>query len=355
MSLRCCRFLPVLALWVAATAVCSLPAQEATTNAPAVSCDEGFALFDATGQPLNWRELIQRAKNVDTVFLGENHDDRRGHCLQFRILQDLHQAVSPRPMILSLEMFERDTQTVLDEYLRGFIDERMFLAAARPWPNYKDDYRPLVEFAREKGMRVVAANAPRRYVTLTARRGPSVLEQLAPEAKAWLPPLPLSPASAAYQERFGEVMQSLNPAGPCADPSELAKGAEKPDPHQPPAAQHGASASGSKPAGSVSSGAPMPSWQNLIASQSLWDAAMAHAVADALERQPGALVVHLNGGFHTERGMGLLERLAQYRPGTKTFVVGIYPRREYPAFDEDLRGIADSIAVTDCAVYRKKP
>jgi uncharacterized iron-regulated protein len=267
-----------------------------------------------------------------------------------RLLQELHAAVAPRPVVLALEMFERDTQVVLDEYLGGLIDERQFLAAARPWPNYKEDYRPLVEFARQKGMRVIASNAPRRYVTLTARRGVAALDSLAPEAKAWLPPLPLTPASAAYRESFGEVMQNLNPAGPCADASELAKGAQKPDPHKPPAAHSTGHSSGHG-----ARAATMPSWDNLIASQSLWDAAMAHAVADALQRQPEALVVHLNGGFHTEHGMGLLERLAAYRPGTRTFVVGIYPRREFPAFDDDLRGGADSIVVTDCAVYRKKP
>jgi uncharacterized iron-regulated protein len=343
------RALGSLALLLFVFAPAPLRAQQpdaATTPAASpVTCQEGFALFDGNGGALGFAELIARAKQADAVFLGENHDDRRGHCLQFRLLQELHAAVAPRPVVLALEMFERDTQVVLDEYLGGLIDERQFLAAARPWPNYKDDYRPLVEFSRQKGMRVVASNAPRRYVTLTARRGAAALEALAPEAKAWLPPLPLAPASAAYRQSFGNVMQNLNPAGPCADASELAKGAQKPDPHKP--AAHSSSHGGGA--------AAMPSWDNLIASQSLWDAAMAHAVADSLRRHPGALVVHLNGGFHTEGGLGLLERLATYRPGTRTFVVGIYPRREFPAFDDDLRGVADSIVVTDCAAYRKKP
>lgn len=347
------RALGFLALLLFVVAAVPLPAQQpdaaATPAALPVTCQEGFALFDGNGGALPFSELIARAKQADAVFLGENHDDRRGHCLQFRLLQELHAAVAPRPVVLALEMFERDTQLVLDEYLGGLIDERQFLAAARPWPNYKEDYRPLVELARQKGLRVVASNAPRRYVTLTARRGAAALQTLSPEAKAWLPPLPLAPASAAYRQSFGEVMQNLNPAGPCADASELAKGAQKPDPHKP------AASSGGHSGGHGSGAAAMPSLDNLIASQSLWDAAMAHAVADALQRHPGALVVHLNGGFHTEAGLGLLERLAAYRPGTRTFVVGIYPRREFPAFDDGLRGEADSIIVTDCAAYRKKP
>lgn len=75
-------------------------------------------------------------------------------------------------MVLSLEMFEADVQTVLDEYvLRRAIREQDMLQDARPWRNYAMDYRPLVEYCREQGIRVVAANAPRRYVSLALAGG----------------------------------------------------------------------------------------------------------------------------------------------------------------------------------------
>jgi uncharacterized iron-regulated protein len=58
-------------------------------------------------------------------------------------------------------MFERDVQDILDAYLEGNISEKTFLKQSRPWPNYLKDYRPLIEFARKKGMPVIAANIPR--------------------------------------------------------------------------------------------------------------------------------------------------------------------------------------------------
>ena len=61
-----------------------------------------------------------------------------------------------------MEMFERDAQIVLDEYLNDLITEKKFLDDSRPWENYKTDYRPLVEFARVNKLNVIAANAPRR-------------------------------------------------------------------------------------------------------------------------------------------------------------------------------------------------
>jgi uncharacterized iron-regulated protein len=86
-----------------------------------------------------------------------------------------------RKAVLSLEMFERDVQTVINEYLKNQITETHFLAASRPWANYKTDYRPLVEFAKEKNLEVVAANAPRRYVNMVTRLGRASLDLLSPK------------------------------------------------------------------------------------------------------------------------------------------------------------------------------
>merc|ERR1712070_910484 len=111
---------------------------------------------------------------IDVILLGEVHDDQVAHHLQLLILSHCVDvcAQTGRRLVLSLEMFENDVQQVIDEYvLHRAIREQDFLQDARPWGNYARDYRPLVELCRENGVRVVAANAPRRYVSLTARGG----------------------------------------------------------------------------------------------------------------------------------------------------------------------------------------
>jgi hypothetical protein len=60
---------------------------------------------------------------------------------------------------------------------------------------------------------------------------------------------------------------------------------------------------------------------NVIQAQALWDAAMGHAVAETLVRNVGALVVHIAGSFHVEKGTGIPERIADYRPGTRVLSV----------------------------------
>ena len=70
------------------------------------------------------------------------------------------------------------------------ITWRHVLQDARPWPNYDTDYRPMVEVAKQEGLPVICANAPRRYVSLAGRSGREALEQLPQEARQWLAPLP---------------------------------------------------------------------------------------------------------------------------------------------------------------------
>ena len=82
-------------------------------------------------------EFFDAIMNYDIIFLGEVHDSREIHEAELSILA---------------ELAERDVQDVLDDYLEGNISEDEFLESARPWQNYHQDYRPLVELAKAKGI-----------------------------------------------------------------------------------------------------------------------------------------------------------------------------------------------------------
>lgn len=249
--------------------------------------------------------IISAAASADVIFLGEFHDDSVGHSLQFDIFAKIvEQQAAKRPVVLSLEMFERDVQVVLDEYLAGSITENHFLLSSRPWGNYKTDYRPLVELARERKLKVVAANAPRRYVNMVSRNGRISLNALSSAAKEWIAPLPYAEPSDAYEKKFKALM------GPS------------------PEAQMGL--------------------ENILSSQSLWDATMAYWIADTLNRNKNALVVHLNGGFHTESRLGTVEHLMKYRDGTKATVVTIRYEDDFNTFDKAKHtDIGDFVILTD--------
>jgi uncharacterized iron-regulated protein len=118
------------------------------------------------GKVLLLEEFFQTLIDYNIVFVGEVHDSREAHEAELTIFTELSKLDSS--LVFALEMFERDVQDILDAYLRGTIPEDKFLELSRPWPNYLEDYRPLIEFAKKKGIPVIAANVPRRAAAAVA-------------------------------------------------------------------------------------------------------------------------------------------------------------------------------------------
>ncbi|MCB1025426.1 MAG: ChaN family lipoprotein [Acidobacteria bacterium] len=269
--------------------------------------DDKYSVFDGTGKASSLDAIARRAGDMDVVFLGEFHDDSVGHALQLEIFKRVFENYGKeRKVSLSLEMFERDVQVVLDEYLNGLIPEKQFLASSRPWGNYETDYRPLVELAKGNKLNVVAANAPRRYVNMVSRLGRQSLEKLSPEAVNWLAPLPFPKSSAKYTEKFNALMGG-----------------------------HGS--------------------ENIMDSQTLWDATMANSIARELKSSDKSLVVHLNGAFHTESRLGTVEQLLNYSPKTRAMVVTVMYANDFKNFDKAKHtGIGDFVILTDPTQPRSK-
>lgn len=281
-----------------------------------------YRVFTGTGEPATLDDVVAAMGEVEVVFVGETHDDPTGHMLEAELWKRAHETygattgADARPVALSLEFFQSDAQPVLDEYLAGLITERAFRADARPWPRYETDYRPLIEHAKEHGLPVIAANAPRRYTTRVTLHGRDALDELSPEAKAFLAPLPYGKASEAYRRQWiaviSEVMEEEGKK--CGIPvEELAAEGEEVEARAP-AGAHG-------------------NMGNQLDSQVLWDATMAWSIAQHLERQPDALVLHMVGGFHVERGTGTPEQLDSYRPGTSRLIVSMQPVDDVDVFE----------------------
>jgi uncharacterized iron-regulated protein len=276
------------------------------------SNETNYRIFDKQGNPSSIEQILDRIGKSDAAFFGEQHNDRIAHELQILFFKAVYEKYGgSRKTILSLEMFERDVQTVVNEYLKNQITETHFLAASRPWANYKTDYRPLVEFAKEKNLEVVAANAPRRYVNMVTRLGRASLDALSPEAKRWLAPLPYAEASEAYSKKFNSLMGALNDSGKQTNP--------------------------------------------MLASQSLWDATMAFSVAEKLKVDKNALIIHLNGSFHTENHLGTIEHLIKYQPKAKILVITMRYEEDFMNFDRAKHAeTGDYVILTDVKASRGK-
>lgn len=277
--------------------------------------DKNFRVFKSDGKEATLDELFAAMKDVDVVFVGESHDDPVAHYMELAIFRAANERYGKsRPVVLSLEMIERDVQVVVDEYLAGLITETHFTASSRAWKNYPQDYRPMVEYARENKLAVVAANAPRRYINRVSRLGRASLNELSPQAKQWLAPLPYAEASKNYTDKFVNLMNQ---------------------------------SAGSTPAHQITKDSPA------LASQSLWDATMAYSIAEVFKTKPNALVVQVNGSFHSEEKMGIPDHLLNYRKGTKMLFVTVKPDSNFPNFDTNKLGrLGDFIILADTSLPR---
>jgi len=249
---------------------------------PLPALDRAVRVWDSrAGRPLELGALFDRLAEADVVFVGETHLDDTTHRFELAVLEEIATRRSGG-VVLSLEMFERDVQPVLDDYLAGRIDEAAFLAAARPWGNYRTDYRPLVEAARSAGIPVVAANAPAALRRKLSAGGREALQALPPEERAWLPD-DILPAQASYWERVDRATRG-----------------------------HMGFAS-------------LPEEKRLFTGQNLWDNCMGDACARSLREHPDATIVHVVGGFHVMYGDGTVAQLRARAPRARVAVVEVLP------------------------------
>ncbi|ATC32957.1 hypothetical protein CA606_11795 [Caulobacter vibrioides] len=249
--------------------------------------DTAFVLKDVrTGQPrvASFAEMAKMLSTYDVVFFGESHRHPGVHLQQqrlFRALVERH----PR-YILSLEQFERDTQPVLDAYLAGKVGENALKEKGRAWDNYPTAYRPLVEYARTRGLHVIAAEAPTWAVVCIGQWGPEILARFTPEERAWVA-RDLNPGTGAYRAKYMRFQ-----AG---------------------AAAHGGGASQSPEA--------LLKAERSLAGQTARDDTMAESIHLALKAHPGSKVLHLNGNFHSAGFLGTVERLKLRDPALKIAVI----------------------------------
>lgn len=307
--------LVVMALVGMAATPSSAAAQHADPHAiraePA-AVEEGvdYRVYDRWGNRTSLLALVGSSMNEDVLLVGEEHGNPVGHAVEAELLEAVFAeigapATTGRPVVLSLEMFERDVQYILDEYLDGLISEDHFLRSVRPWEDYGSRYRPLVEAAKAAGVPVIAANAPRRYVSRVTDEGPESLAALSPEARRFLPPLPYPGPSPPYRREWDAIMEQA----------------------------------GGESRGYVAN-------PNAIHAQALWDASMGHAIAQALIRHPDAFLVHLSGSFHVARGTGIPERIEDYRPGTEVTSVVLRAVDDIDTWTEEHGELGDFVVLT---------
>jgi uncharacterized iron-regulated protein len=263
--------------------------------------------------------IISDMKNFDVLFYGEEHNDSVTHYIEQVIFSKMNEKFGDR-IALSMEMFDRDVQPVMNEYLLGLIREKNFAKDSRVWSNYRD-YRPMVELAKEKKLDIICANAAGRYSNLAGRKGQKALMSIPDESKNFIAPLPYDTATGKYYEKLLEISGHSTTSD---------KDSTKPK---------------ISPTG-------MGNF-NLIMGQSLWDATMAYSISEYLKKNKLQKIMQINGRFHSDEGFAVVTQLKKYNPKTKALVISSGPHDSFPNIEwSKFQDLGDYIIITDPLVPR---
>jgi uncharacterized iron-regulated protein len=219
-----------------------------------------YSVFNAKGHKVNYEDILKAAKKADIIFFGELHKNPIAHWLEIELTKDLY-AEKGSKLVLGAEMFEVDNQLLINEYLSKMIRKKDFEAEAKLWANYKTDYAPLVDFAREKGLKFIATNIPRRFAALVNIKGFEGLDSINAMERGMIATLPIKYPDSL--ECYANIVKN------------------------------------------VGDGMPAHLTANLGKAQAIKDATMAHFI---MKNGPfdGKTFLHFNGSYHSENHQGIV-------------------------------------------------
>jgi uncharacterized iron-regulated protein len=207
--------------------------------------------------------LIAKLADKRVVFVGESHDRYDHHLNQLAVIRGLH--AQGKPLAIGMEFFQQPFQEHLDAFVAGEITEKEMLRRTDYFERWRYDYRlyrPILRFAREQGIPVIALNLERE---ITSKVGEGGIESLGEAERARIP-VEIDRDDQAYRERLKAVFA-----------------------HHPQSQER--------------------NFEHFLSVQLLWDEGMAERAADYLSEHPDRRMVILAGTGHLEYGQGIPKRL----------------------------------------------
>lgn len=275
---------------------------ERTTNSAAACSQSGHWISGPDGEATSRQKLFQQLSTRPLVLLGESHNDAAHHRWQLHTLSAL--LGRSKELVIGFEMFPREAQTVLDQWVAGELSEEEFLKKSdwrRVWGYDPDLYMPLFQFARMHRVPMVALNVNPKLVSRVAAEGWTAIP--IEERHGLSDPVP--PLS-EYRRALADVYRTKL--------SMMAKGQFE-----------GMASMGEPPkantAPSLDDIMKKPDFDRFVAAQLVWDRAMAEGLYEAKLKHPNAIVVGVMGSGHLSYRHGVPRQLDQLGvPGSAVLI-----------------------------------
>ncbi len=207
-------------------------------------------------------QTIQQIDAARVVLVGETHTRWDHHLVQLEILKLLYQK-SPK-LAIGVEWFQQPYQKHLDAYVAGELSEQEMLHLSGYFERWRYDYRlyrPIIQYAREYKIPIIALNASQELSHALSKSGfdnlPDELKEQLPESYDW--------SDKEYEKRLRSVFD------------------EHPDyPGE---------------------------FKDFLRGQLTWDESMAESAAQYLDKNPESRLLILAGSGHIMYGSGIPNRI----------------------------------------------
>ncbi|MFC4262674.1 ChaN family lipoprotein [Ferruginibacter yonginensis] len=253
-----------------------------------------YVLYNSNGKKVGYNKMIKDLVEQDVVLFGEYHNNPISHWLELSVTKDCYAKI---PLILGAEMFEQDDQPALTAFVQGKTNEKTFASSARFWSNYATDYAPIIQFAREHTIEVIATNTPRKYAALVAKNGFSALDTLSSATKNLIAPLPI-----AFDSTLPGYKNMIAMMG-----------------------DHGSA--------------------NMVKAQAFKDATMAYFIQT--NTIAGKLFLHFNGSYHSDYHDGIFWHLRNSNPALKIKTITTVTQKNIKKLLAENKQKADYIICVD--------
>ena len=214
------------------------------------------------------QDLLPELARKRVIYVGETHSVYGHHLLQLAVIRGLYeQGVD---LAIGMEFFQQPFQKWLDAWIAGELSEAEMLEKTQWYDRWRFDYRlyrPLLRFAREHGIPIIALNVPRELTDKVSQKG---LAGLSRDERAQLP-AEIDRSDQAYRQRLHEVFSRH----------------QKNDESR---------------------------FERFLDVQYSWDEGMAERIADYLRAHPEKTLVVLAGSGHLAYGSGIPNRVARRLP-----------------------------------------
>jgi uncharacterized iron-regulated protein len=223
---------------------------------------------------------MKEAAENRVIYVGETHTSLADHRLQLQVIEALHN--KNQKLAIGLEMFPVASQSALDRFIDGDIDEKIFIKESRWYEVWRFDYRlyrDIFLLARERGIPLVALNLDRDIVSQVFQGGGTLALDDQTRAKI---PRERDLSLPGYTEQLAASLQMHHVGG------------------------HASGSLG-----------------GFIEAQSLWDESMAANIVSYLKTNPNHRMVVLAGSQHTRKDHGIPPRVTRRLAVNQTVLEGI--------------------------------